>query len=120
MLEFLPLRTRRLTMRAFTAADATTLAEYRNDPEVARYQDWDLPVSRQEAQAFVASQREVTGPVPGEWVQIAVEHKGELAGDVAVGLDGRGGLATIGYTLRPDRQRLGIGREAVAALAAAH
>lgn len=114
----LPVRTERLTIRAFTPADAATFAEYRNDPEVARYQDWDLPVSRAAAEAFVASQAAVTGPVPGDWVQLAIEFEGELAGDVAVGLDGSGALAMIGYTVRRDRQRQGIGREAVTALVA--
>jgi RimJ/RimL family protein N-acetyltransferase len=113
---FLPLRTRRLTLRAFTAADAAAFAEYRNDPEVARYQDWALPVSRQDAEAFVASQQAVTGPVPGDWVQIAVDDGSGLAGDVAVGLDDSGALATIGYTIRSGRQGLGLGREAVSAL----
>lgn len=113
---FLPLRTERLTLRALTAGDAPILAAYRNDPEVARYQDWDLPVSRRDADEFVASQAGATGPVPGDWVQIAIDHEGELAGDLAVGLDGGGALAMIGYTLRRDRQRMGIGREAVRAL----
>lgn len=113
---FLPLHTERLTLRAFTPADAAVFAAYRNDPEVARYQDWDLPVTDAAAVEFVASQQGISGPVPGEWVQLAVEHDGELAGDVAVGLDANGRLAMIGYTLRHDRQRLGIAREAVSAL----
>ena len=32
--------TDRFTMCRFRAADAMTLATYRSDPEVARYQDW--------------------------------------------------------------------------------
>lgn len=116
---FLPLRTERLTLRALTAADAPVLAAYRNDPEVARHQDWDLPVTGQHAEAFVASQAAVTGPVAGDWVQIGIEHDGELAGDVAVGLDDAGAVAMIGYTIRPDRQRRRIGQEAVTALVGA-
>ena len=115
-LTFLPLHTERLTLRAFTADDTATFAAYRNDPEVARYQDWELPVDPEGVARFVASQLSVTGPVPGDWVQIAVEFDGELAGDVAVGLDPSGALAIIGYTVRRDRQGRGIGREAVAAL----
>jgi len=113
---FLPIHTVRLTLRALTAADAPTFAAYRNDPQVARYQDWTLPVTAADAEAFVASQAGVTGPVAGDWVQIGVEYEGELAGDVAVGLDGSAALAMIGYTLRADRQHRGIGREAVTAL----
>jgi RimJ/RimL family protein N-acetyltransferase len=113
---FLPLYTQRLKLRAFAAADLAVFAEYRNDPDVARYQDWDLPVTSLDAAVFVASQQAVTGPVLGNWVQIAIDCDGELVGDVAVGLDRTGAHAMIGYTLRRARQRLGIGREAVAAL----
>ncbi len=115
-LTFLPLHTGRLTLRAFTAGDTAAFAGYRDDPNVARYQDWELPVSGDAAARFVDGQRAVTGPVLGDWVQIAVEHDGELAGDVAVGLDETGSLATIGYTVRPESQGRGIGREAVGAL----
>jgi RimJ/RimL family protein N-acetyltransferase len=113
---FLPLHTGRLTLRAFTPADAPVFAAYRNDPEVARYQDWALPVSHCDAEAFVAEQRSVTGPELGAWVQLAVEHAGELAGDLAVHLDDTGELATIGYTLRSGHQGRGLAREAVSAL----
>lgn len=112
----LPLHTARLTLRAFTAADAAIFAAYRNHPDVARYQDWNLPVTEHDAAEFLASQLAVTGPVAGDWVQIAIDHQGELAGDVAVGLDSSGRLAMIGYTLRPERQRAGLAREAVSAL----
>ncbi len=113
---FLPLHTTRVTLRSFAPADTAVFAAYRNDPEVARYQDWDLPVTEAGALEFLTAQQTVARPVPGDWVQIAVEYDGELAGDVAVGLDPAGKQATIGYTLRADRQRLGIGREAVSAL----
>ncbi len=38
----LPLRTDRLLIRMMTTADAPRFAEYRDDPEVARYQLWHL------------------------------------------------------------------------------
>ncbi|WP_232660578.1 GNAT family N-acetyltransferase [Pseudonocardia sp. TRM90224] len=112
----LPLRTARLALRALVPSDAPVITAYRNDPAVARFQDWDLPVTAEATRAYVERQSQVTGPVVGKWVQIGVEYEGELAGDLAVGLDDTGRIATIGYTLRADRQRLGIGREAVGAL----
>ncbi len=112
----LPLRTPRLTLRSLRADDAPTFVAYRNDPEVARYQDWPLPLTPEAGQAFVLEQSDVTGPRAGEWVQIAVDHEGELIGDLAVGLDGTGKLAMIGYSLRADRQGRGFGTEAVGAL----
>jgi RimJ/RimL family protein N-acetyltransferase len=50
------------------------------------------------------------------WVQIAIEMDGELVGDIAIGLDHHGSIATIGYTLRADAQGKGIAREAVRAV----
>ena len=34
---------RRLVIRRFASADAASLASYRSDTEVARYQDWQCP-----------------------------------------------------------------------------
>ena len=113
---FLPFRTERLLVRAFAAADVPSFARYRNDPNVARYQDWPLPYAEEVAQRLVDSQLGIDGPVAGEWVQLALELDGELAGDVAVGLDEHASVATLGYTLRPEHQGRGLGREAVAAL----
>ncbi|MEJ3652463.1 GNAT family N-acetyltransferase [Actinomycetes bacterium KLBMP 9759] len=112
----LPLQTARLTLRALAATDTPVITAYRNDPAVARFQDWDLPVTAEATVAHVERHSRVTGPAVGKWVQIGIEYEGELAGDLAVGLDDTGRIATIGYTLRQDRQRLGIAREAVAAL----
>jgi RimJ/RimL family protein N-acetyltransferase len=114
--ELLPLRTPRLTLRAFRSEDTPALVAYRNDPEVSRYQDWPLPLSAADGAAFVAEQSGITGPRAAEWTQIAIDHDGELIGDLAVGLDATGSLATIGYTLRADRQGQGFGIEAVGAL----
>lgn len=112
----LPLSTPRLLLRAFRAEDAEVLSTYRNDPQVARFQSWTLPVTADDAAAFVRSRADITGPLAGDWVQIAIEYGGELAGDVAVGLDDGGELATLGFTLRSDRQGRGIATEAVGAV----
>jgi len=103
-------------LRALRAGDAPTLVGYRNDPSVARFQDWPLPFDLETATSFIAEQSGVTGPRAGDWVQLGIECDRELIGDVAVGLDGTGKLATIGYTLRSDRQGLGYATEAVGAV----
>ncbi|MBW0116808.1 GNAT family N-acetyltransferase [Pseudonocardia abyssalis] len=110
----LPIRTARLTLRALTTADAPAVAAYHGDADVARYQDWPLPVDGEAMRRRFADQP--PAPEPGRWMQIGVEHHGELVGDLAVGLDTAGHQAGIGYSLRADRQGLGIGREAVSAL----
>ena len=112
-LALLPLTTPRLAIRALCEADAPALAAYRDDPEVARYQDWPLPFTLAAAEALVADQADIRGPRAADWVQMGIEHAGELIGDVAVGLDGTGRLAMVGYTLRADRQGQGYATEAV-------
>ena len=114
--DLLPLVTARTVLRPFTAADAPVLAAYRDDPDVARYQDWPLPFTVDDAHALIAGQADQEGPAPGTWYQIALEHEGELVGDLAVGLDDTGLLAMLGYSLRVDRQGLGLASEAVEAL----
>lgn len=112
----LPLTTPRLVLRALRPEDAPVLHAYRNDPEAARYQDWPLPYSMAAAERLTVEQRGIAGPEVGGWVQLGVEQAGELIGDLAVGLDRTGATATVGYTLRPDRWRQGLGTEAVGAL----
>lgn len=113
---FLPIETERARLRAFTADDAPVLAMYRSDPDIARYQSWTPPFERSAAEAFINELSGLTGPVNGAWIQIAVEVGGELAGDVAVGLDDPGHVATIGYTLARAFQGQGLAREAVGAV----
>ncbi|MGD9702477.1 MAG: GNAT family N-acetyltransferase [Acidimicrobiia bacterium] len=112
----LPFRTARLLLRPFTATDAPALAAYRSDPDVARFQDWDLPFSVEDAEKLIAGQAGQSGPERGGWYQIAIEHDGELVGDLALGLDDSGQLATLGYSLRSDRQGSGFATEAAEAL----
>lgn len=112
------LLTGRLVLRRFQEADLEPLLAYRNDPEVARYQSW-TSFSREEAEAFLASQKGVEPGTPGEWIQIAMERREApgLIGDCAVKIlaeDPR--QAEIGFTLSGDWQGHGYGAEAVAAL----
>jgi RimJ/RimL family protein N-acetyltransferase len=113
---FLPFATPRLALRPFRPDDAPAFTAYRSDPEVARYQSWDAPYSPADAERLIAEMATRVAPVPGDWLQVAVEHQGALAGDVAVGLDPAGRVATVGYTLATASQGHGFGREAVGAL----
>jgi RimJ/RimL family protein N-acetyltransferase len=112
---FLPLRTDRLLIRSMVEGDIAMLHAYRNGPHV-EYQSWELPYSIEDAEELVLDSARHDGPVHGGWVQIAIDKDGELVGDVAVGLDKDGRIATIGYTLRDDLQGQGIAREAVRAV----
>lgn len=111
-------RTQRLVIRPLARADVTEFVRYRNLPDVARYQDWPLPYTRDLAHELVDDMERLGAPTPGEWFQIAIEHgtTGTLLGDLAVWLDDTGQLAMLGYTLAPEAQGSGVATEAVAAL----
>ena len=111
-----PCARRASLLRPFTLADAAVLAAYRTDPDVARYQDWAVPFTVEAAEQLIAGQAGLPGPERGGWYQIAIEHDGELVGDLALGLDETGQLATLGYSLRTDRQGSGFASEAAGAL----
>ena len=115
---FLPIRTDRLVLRCFVAADAATLSGYRSDPDVARYQSWPTPYSVAAARRLIEEQAHLDGPRAGDWLQIAATLAGELIGDVAVRLSDDGRTARIGYTIAPAHQRRGFGVEAVGAVVA--
>jgi RimJ/RimL family protein N-acetyltransferase len=108
--------TARLVLRAMRPGDAAALAAYRNDPETARHQGWDLPFTDKAAAHFVEEQAASPWPVRGDWVQLAIEHDGAMIGDVAVRHSDDGLQATIGYTLAPSQRCHGYATEAVGAV----
>src|SRR5690349_9523554 len=109
--------TDRLVLRRFRAADAARLAEYRSDPEVARYQSWDAPFSLLRAETAVANFM-ASDPDRAGWFQYAIERTADhaLIGDVAVHLHDNLMQAEVGFTLAPDCQKQGYATEAVRAV----
>ena len=112
----LPFLTDRLAVRAMTADDAPALAAYRSDPDVARFQEWDLPFTLDDARRFIAGMDGLSWPVLDDWYQVAIDLDGRMIGDVGVHRSSDGREATIGYTLAPDQQGHGYATEAVAAV----
>jgi len=117
-IRFTNLETPRLLLRHFTDADLIPFLAYRNDPDVARYQDWE-GISEPEARAFIREQKTIQPGVPGQWFQIAIELKetGMLVGDCALKIsehDDR--QSEIGYTLSHAYQGKGIASETVSCL----
>jgi RimJ/RimL family protein N-acetyltransferase len=112
----LPIRTDRLVLRRFRAADRDAFLVMRRHPDVARHQSWDEDFSDAAADAFFAEMLAVPFWRPGAWFQVAIEHDGAFVGDVAFWPDPDEQLVEIGYSLHPDHQRKGYAIEAVAAL----
>src|SRR5438046_2695869 len=70
-LDFSELTTQRLLLRRSIPGDAKTIAAYRSDPDVHRYQGWD----RTDTESVRQSIEEMAGRAPGEpggWVQFSV------------------------------------------------
>jgi RimJ/RimL family protein N-acetyltransferase/ribosomal protein S18 acetylase RimI-like enzyme len=115
----LPITTQRVTIRMMRVADAAVHAEYRNEPEVARYQSWDLPYSIDDARATFAAQEGRDGIAPGGWTTLAIELAGAVIGDVAVELNAGGSVAQLGYTLTSAHHGHGYATEAATTVVAA-
>jgi aminoglycoside 6'-N-acetyltransferase len=75
----------RLVLRPFQDTDLEPFLTYRNDPEVAKYQSWDVPYARERGLQFIDLMKMASPTAQGEWYQVAVEIKstGEMIGDVA-------------------------------------
>lgn len=112
----LPIRTERLVLRVMRPGDAAVLAAYRDDLKVARYQDWSLPFTLADAERLLADQALLDDVDPEGWTQVAIEHDGEVVGDLAVCLETSGHRATLGYTIAPSAQHRGFAVEAAGAM----
>lgn len=106
------LRTERLLLRMLARGDITEFTRYRNLPEVARYQEWSMPYTRDLAHELVDEMDTMGSPEAGSWAQLAIDHDGRLVGDFAVWIDAGGELAMIGYTVAPEHQGHGYAVEA--------
>jgi len=110
------LQTARLILRNFNDKDLDPFLTYRNDPDVAKYQGWGIPFSREKAEKFISSMKDKNVPKQGEWVQFAVALKdtNELIGDLACFVkkeDSRQSL--IGFTIASGHWRNGYAFEVI-------
>ena len=108
----------RLVLRRFRDSDLELFVNYRNDPEVARYQSW-ASFDEREARAFIREMASGQPGVPGDWFQFAIESKeaGGLVGDCALQVDGQEPYrAELGFTLAREHQGKGLASEAVSRL----
>jgi RimJ/RimL family protein N-acetyltransferase/ribosomal protein S18 acetylase RimI-like enzyme len=107
-----------LLIRPFREDDIDAYLARRSDPDVARYQDWELPYSRERAERVVKHQMTLAGPEEGEWWMAIVcdPDSGEVFGDVGAELSWQGRTAEVGYTFAKEHWGRGYAVEAVEAL----
>jgi RimJ/RimL family protein N-acetyltransferase len=110
------LETQRLILRPFQGQDLEAFTSYRSDPDVARYQSWEIPYSQDQAAALIQEMKRTQPGIPGEWYQFAIERKLSpgLIGDCVFHIltqDVR--QAEIGFSLARQYQGQGYAAEAV-------
>ena len=117
-MEKLILNTSRLQIRNLKLSDLPHFHLYRSNPEVTRYQGFDV-FTIEQSENFIKEQQEKLFGNPGEWVQYGIENTstGKLIGDCAIKLneyDSR--LGEIGITISPLEQKKGYAKEAMSAI----
>jgi RimJ/RimL family protein N-acetyltransferase len=97
--------------------DLESFLDYRNDPDVSRYQGWLANLSAEQAKEFIELQSKRILGITDKWVQIALEEKntGKHIGDCAIYLK-KDYQAEFGITLSQPYQGKGFAMEAVSAL----
>ena len=115
---FQPIRTKRLLIRPFETEDVAAFVARRNDPEVAKYQDWALPFTQEQAEQSVGELVAMEGPEKGEWWMaiVADATTGQVLGDLALHLNENGKTAELGYTFDREHWGHGYAVEALTAL----
>ena len=115
---FNPIRTERLLIRPFQVEDVAGLIARRNDPAVAKFQDWELPFTAERAEKIVAELVAMDGPTNGEWwmAVVADAASGQGLGDLALHLNENGKTAEVGYTFHSEHWGKGYAVESLSAL----
>ncbi len=107
---FATLETERLVARRFDEMDVAAFVAYRNDPNVAELQGWDLLYETSEAIEFIDGLRGIAPGTRGAWFQFAVglSGSGDLIGDVALRTTSEDPThAELGFSFAPDFQGCG-------------
>jgi aminoglycoside 6'-N-acetyltransferase len=110
------LQTPRLRLRPPHDGDIETFVAYRCDPDVARYQGWDIPYGRSQALDLFAEMQKIEPGTRGAWYQVAIERRrdGQMLGDCAFCIQAQDARqAEIGFTLARAHQGQGYATEAV-------
>lgn len=114
-MEQLLIHTERLLLRNLKTSDLDDFFRYRSNPEVTKYQGFDI-MTKDECITFIDYHVEKLFGPQGEWIQFGIEHKesGKLVGDFAIKLDPHDArLAEIGLTISHLHQKNGYAKESL-------
>ncbi len=112
------LDTERLLIRNLQENDLADFYFYRSNPEVTKYQGFDV-YTREESNQIIKNQKEKKFGTSGEWIQLGIENKetNKLIGDCAIMLkkhDPR--IGEVGITISHTQHNKGYAREALVAI----
>ena len=113
-MESLLIQTKRLRIRNLQEADLEHFYVYRSNPEVTKYQGFEV-MTKEEARNFILEQKNKLFGEPGEWVQYGIENKltAALIGDCAIKLSSdEPRIAEVGITISHLHQKQGYAKEA--------
>jgi RimJ/RimL family protein N-acetyltransferase len=105
----------RIVLRRFRAADLDAFTAYRSSPSVARFQSWDAPYPRRDAEELIRQMMASHPDTPGKWFQFAIvlRSTGDLIGDCAARPDADDSRqAEIGFTIAREHQGRGHATDA--------
>ena len=112
-METLNIQTTRLNIRHLKLSDLTDFHIYRSNPEVTKYQGFDV-MTIEQAEQFINDNATKHFGNAGEWVQYGIENieTGQLIGDCAIKLDQYDTrIAEIGITISNFEQKKGFAKE---------
>ena len=112
-MEPLSIQTTRLTIRHLGISDLADFHSYRSNPEVTKYQGFDV-MTIEQAEAFIKDNSAKHFGKAGEWVQYGIENResGKLIGDCAIKLDQYDTrIAETGITISHLEQKKGFAKE---------
>ncbi|GLB48228.1 GNAT family N-acetyltransferase [Neptunitalea lumnitzerae] len=114
-MEFIKINTPRLHIRNLKLSDLQDFYVYRSNPDVTKYQGFDV-LTLDQCKAFIQQEYPKQYGKPGQWVQYAIEEvaNNKLIGDCAIRLyEHEPRIATIGITISHLEQQKGFAKEAM-------
>jgi len=112
-MEILNIQTTRLNIRHLELSNLSDFHIYRSNPEVTKYQGFDV-MTIEQAEEFIKDNSTKHFGKAGEWVQYGIENSStrQLVGDCAVKLDNyETRIAEIGITISHLEQKKGYAKE---------
>ena len=112
-MEILNIQTTRLNIRHLEITDLSDFHIYRSNPEVTKYQGFDI-MTIEQAEEFIKDNSTKHFGKAGEWVQYGIENRvtKQLVGDCAIKLDQyETRIAEIGITISQLEQKKGYAKE---------